>query len=99
MIIMLGVLPVTSSLLVAAFTAGIGEVRLTNTDVQRPSSAYYAAQAGISEYASHLAQDPQLPDVLHHADTGQPGTQPGIGRHHPPRQGSRHERRGIRDPR
>ena len=56
MIIMLGVLTVTSVLVVAAFTAGIGEVRLTATNLQS-KRAYYAAQAGVSEYASHLAQD------------------------------------------
>ncbi len=56
MIVMLGVLTVTSILIVAAYTAGIGEVRLTSTDVQS-KRAYYAAQAGVSEYASHLAQD------------------------------------------
>jgi len=56
MIIMLGVLTVTSILVVAAFTAGIGEVRLTGTNLQT-KRAYYAAQAGVSEYASHLAQD------------------------------------------
>jgi Tfp pilus assembly protein PilX len=56
MIITLGVLLVTSSLLVAAFTSGLGEVRLTNTDTAA-KKAYYAAQAGISEYAAHMTQD------------------------------------------
>ena len=56
MIITLGVMLVTGSLLVAAFTSGIGEVRLTNTNVAS-KKAYYAAQAGISEYAAHMTQD------------------------------------------
>ena len=55
MIITLGVMLVTGSLLVAAFTSGIGEVRLTNTNVAS-KKAYYAAQAGISEYAAHMTQ-------------------------------------------
>jgi Tfp pilus assembly protein PilX len=56
MIITLGVMLVTGSLLVAAFTSGLGEVRLTNTDTAA-KKAYYAAQAGISEYAAHMTQD------------------------------------------
>ena len=56
MIIMLSVLTVTSMIIVAAYTSGTGEVRLTALDVAG-KRAYYAAQAGISEYASHLAQD------------------------------------------
>ncbi|HUA11255.1 MAG TPA: hypothetical protein VMA83_04555 [Solirubrobacteraceae bacterium] len=56
MIIMLSVLTVTSMIVVAAYTSAQGEVKLTALDVAG-KRAYYAAQAGISEYASHLAQD------------------------------------------
>ncbi len=56
MIIMLSVMTVTSMIVVAAYTSSNGEVKLTALDVAG-KRAYYAAQAGISEYASHLAQD------------------------------------------
>jgi len=56
MIITLGVLLVTSSLLVAVFTSSIGEIKLTSSDTAA-KKAYYAAQAGISDYMYHLTQD------------------------------------------
>lgn len=56
MLLTLGVLTVTSMLLVAAFTSSQGEIQLTNTDIAA-KKAYYAAQAGISDYMYHLTQD------------------------------------------
>ncbi|HZL48166.1 MAG TPA: hypothetical protein VFC30_04030 [Solirubrobacteraceae bacterium] len=52
----LGVMLVTSLLLVSAFTAADGEVHLTNTD-RAQKKAYYAAEAGIEDYEYHLTQD------------------------------------------
>jgi hypothetical protein len=56
MIVVIGVMLVTSLLLVAAFTAANGEVHLTNTD-RAQKKAYYAAEAGIENYEYHLTQD------------------------------------------
>jgi Tfp pilus assembly protein PilX len=56
MIIVLGVLTVTSLLLVAAFTSAMGEIHLTGTDTAQ-KKAYYAAEAGIENYEYHLTQD------------------------------------------
>jgi Tfp pilus assembly protein PilX len=56
MIIVVGVMFVTSLLLVAAFTAADGEVHLTKTD-RAQKKAYYAAEAGIEDYEYHLTQD------------------------------------------
>ena len=56
MILVLGVMLVTSLLLVAAFTAADGEIHLTSTD-RSQKKAYYAAEAGIEDYEYHLTQD------------------------------------------
>ncbi len=56
MIVVLGVMLVTSLLLVAAFTAANGEVRLTSLD-RAQKKAYYAAEAGVEDYEYHLTQD------------------------------------------
>ena len=56
LILALGVMLVTSLLLVAAFTAANGEIHLTSTD-RAQKKAYYAAQAGIENYEYHLTQD------------------------------------------
>jgi Tfp pilus assembly protein PilX len=56
LIVVLGVMFVTSLLVVGAFTAARGEVHLTSTDTAQ-KKAYYAAQAGISDYEYHLTQD------------------------------------------
>ena len=56
LIIMLGVMLVTSLLAVAAFTSANGEVHLTNTD-RAQKKAYYAAEAGLQDYEYHLTQD------------------------------------------
>jgi Tfp pilus assembly protein PilX len=56
MILVLGVLLVTSLLLVATFTAANGEIHLTSTDTSQ-KKAYYAAEAGIQDYEYHLTQD------------------------------------------
>ncbi len=56
MIVTLGVLLVTSLLVTAAFTASEGEIHLSATDTAQ-KKAYYAAQAGISDYAYHLSLD------------------------------------------
>jgi Tfp pilus assembly protein PilX len=56
MIILLGVMLVTSLLVVVAFTSANGEVHLTNTD-RAQKKAYYAAEAGLEDYEYHLTQD------------------------------------------
>jgi len=56
LILALGVMLVSSLLLVAAFTAANGEIHLTSTD-RAQKKAYYAAEAGIEDYEYHLTQD------------------------------------------
>ncbi len=56
MILVVGVMLVSSLLLVGAFTAALGEIHLTGTDTAQ-KKAYYAAQAGISNYEQHLTED------------------------------------------
>jgi hypothetical protein len=56
MIVTIGVLLVTSLLLVASFTAASGDINLTHVDLSA-KKAYYAAKAGISNYAFHLNAD------------------------------------------
>jgi Tfp pilus assembly protein PilX len=56
MVIAIGVMVITSLLLVALFTLASAEIRLTNTDTAQ-KKAYYAAQAGIQDYEYHLTQD------------------------------------------
>jgi Tfp pilus assembly protein PilX len=56
MIVALGVMLVTSTLLVAVFTATRGETHLTSTDTSQ-KKAYYAAEAGVQDYEYHLTQD------------------------------------------
>jgi Tfp pilus assembly protein PilX len=57
MIIALGVLFVTSLLLVAAFTAANGEIFATKTSANQ-KEAYYAALAGVQEYEYELQSNP-----------------------------------------
>jgi len=56
MIVLLGVMTVTSLLVVAAFTSANGEIHLASTDTAQ-KKAYYAAEAGIEDYEYHLTQD------------------------------------------
>lgn len=56
MIVALGVMLVTSTLLVAVFTETRGETHLTSTDTSQ-KKAYYAAEAGVEDYEYHLTQD------------------------------------------
>jgi Tfp pilus assembly protein PilX len=56
LIITLGVLFVTSLILVGAFAAARSEIHLTSVDTAE-KRAYYAAQAGIEDYEYHLTQD------------------------------------------
>jgi len=56
MIIAIGVMFVTSLLLVATFTAANGEIHLSGTDTSQ-KKAYYAALAGIENYENHLTED------------------------------------------
>ena len=56
MIILLGVMLVTSLLVVAAFTSANGEIHLTASDTAQ-KKAYYAAEAGLEDYEYHLTQD------------------------------------------
>ncbi len=57
MIIALGVMFVTSLLLVAAFTAANGDIRLSHEDTTQ-KQAYYAALAGIQEFEYKLQVNP-----------------------------------------
>jgi type II secretory pathway pseudopilin PulG len=57
MIVTLGVMLVTSLLLVAAFTVAQGETEATRNDLQR-KQAYYAALAGIQQYEYELQANP-----------------------------------------
>jgi len=57
MIIAMGVMFVTSLLLVAAFTAANGDIHLSNDDTIQ-KEAYYAALAGIQEYQFRLEKEP-----------------------------------------
>jgi len=56
MMIAIGVMFVTSLLLVATFTAANGEIHLSATDTAQ-KKAYYAALAGIQNYENHLTED------------------------------------------
>src|ERR1022692_473234 len=56
MIVAIGVMFVTSLLLVATFTAANGEIHLSATDTAQ-KKAYYAALAGIENYENHLTED------------------------------------------
>lgn len=56
MMIVIGVMFVTSLLLVATFTAANGEIHLSATDTSQ-KKAYYAALAGIENYENHLTED------------------------------------------
>ena len=57
MIIALGVMLVTSLLLVAAFTVADGDMSLSRSDTTQ-KQAYYAALAGIQEYEYKLQNNP-----------------------------------------
>jgi Tfp pilus assembly protein PilX len=56
MILVLSVMFVTSLLLAAAFTAGQGEIHSTSLDLDG-KKAYYAAEAGVQNYLSHLTEE------------------------------------------
>ena len=57
MLIVLGVLLVTSILLIAAFTTAIGDSHLSREDTNQ-KQAYYAALAGVQEYLNRLQLNP-----------------------------------------
>ncbi len=57
MMIALGVMFVTSLLLVAAFTAANGDIHLSYTDTTQ-KQAYYAALAGVQQYEFQLQTNP-----------------------------------------
>jgi type II secretory pathway pseudopilin PulG len=56
MIVTLVVLVIASLLMAATWAAANGDIHLTQTD-SNAKKAYYAAQAGISQYIYHLNQD------------------------------------------
>lgn len=56
MLVVIGVLFVSGLLMTAAFTAAEGDIHLTKGDTNA-KKAYYAAQAGVSNYAFHLNAD------------------------------------------
>jgi len=57
MIIALGVMLVTAMLMVVAFKAADGDIRLSHDDATQ-KQAYYAALAGVQEYEYHLQSNP-----------------------------------------
>jgi len=59
MIIALGVMLVTSLLLLAAFTAANGDVHLAHEDLTQ-KQAYFAAQAGVQAYEYQLQKNPDF---------------------------------------
>lgn len=96
MIIVIGILLVTSMLLVAAFTSSQGEIRLTALDTNA-KKAYYAAQAGINDYLYHLTRDsnylsyctspvPANPALNQEGSTANRATIPGSTEEKPPEQ-------------
>jgi type II secretory pathway pseudopilin PulG len=56
MLLTLVVMVIAGLLLTAAFTAANGDIHLTHND-QLEKKAYYAAQAGLNDYAFHLNRD------------------------------------------
>jgi len=56
MLVTLAVLVIASLLMAGAWAAANGDIHLTQTD-SNAKKAYYAAQAGISDYIYHLNQD------------------------------------------
>ncbi|HST54478.1 MAG TPA: hypothetical protein VLJ42_01110 [Solirubrobacteraceae bacterium] len=56
LLLALAIMVTTGLLMAAAFTAANGDIHLSHND-QLQKKAYYAAQAGISDYAFHLNQD------------------------------------------
>jgi Tfp pilus assembly protein PilX len=57
MLVALGVMLVTSLLLIAAFTAANGDIRLSRVDTTQ-KQAYFAALAGVQEYEYQLQANP-----------------------------------------
>ncbi len=57
MIIAIGVMLISSLLVVAAFTASTGDIQLSHDDTTQ-KQAYYAALAGIQEYQYRLEKEP-----------------------------------------
>jgi hypothetical protein len=57
LLVALGVLMVTSALLVAAFEASRGDIQLSHRSVVQ-KEAYYAALAGVQEFEYHLQANP-----------------------------------------
>lgn len=56
MIVTMGLMVVTSLLLIATFALARSEIHLTKTDTAE-KKAYYAAVAGVNDYEYHLTQD------------------------------------------
>lgn len=56
LVIVLGVMVVTSLIVLAVFTSTNGEIHLTATDTSQ-KKAYYAAEAGVQDYEYHLTED------------------------------------------
>lgn len=75
MIIAIGVLLVTSLLMVAAFTVAEGEIQLSRDDTTK-KQAYYASLAGIQQYEYLLQADPDYWETCKGvASTGVPGSE------------------------
>ncbi len=71
MILALGVMFVTSLLLVAAFTIANGEIASSHNDTAR-KQAYYAAVAGIQEYEYKLQAEPDYWETCAKIESGAP---------------------------
>jgi hypothetical protein len=72
MIVALGVMLVTSLLLVAAFTAVSGDAKLSHEDLTQ-KQAYYAALAGVQSYEYQLERNPNFWQTCEPVSATQPG--------------------------
>ncbi len=96
MIVDLAVMVIASLLMAAAFVAANGDIHLTQTDTNG-KKAYYAAQAGISQYVYHLNQDI---NYWTYCTEGSAASNHALNQAARPQQGPRAgcQRRGICDP-
>src|ERR1700747_3922890 len=72
MLIVLGVLLVTSLLLTAASTTAIGDSHLSREDTNQ-KQAYFAALAGVQEYVDKLQRDPDYWETCQAPNGSVPG--------------------------
>ncbi len=78
LVVTMGVLMVSSLLLVAAFTATNGDTSVVRNDLDQ-KKAYYAAQAAITNYVFHLNQDVNYWEYCYTSANPRGGTMPSGG--------------------